>query len=525
MPLSWSSFFDAIAHPHHWPDEGEKITTSGTSRTAGSAFERVRNLVEYEEEHLLRRNAIRRMLRRRLDTPEANEEGVTRGLSLLRELVWAKYLPNGAVPLELAATIDTVLEKYDPLFSALPNNEMLADAQGWLLDVESTEIEYLLQPPRAAEALGNLMFATLKEHMEWKGDTLPEPHLREFLLFVAVHRVLLKSNLATLRYRLFSLYVPDWATQTADSVASTVSPKLSALMSGVDTLLNHEHADALGRFVRRYTFVFWVLEDVAREAGSGAEALFEKPDALAKAVAVAAEKRYRAFGLRTRRTVVRAVIFLFLTKMFLALLLELPYDLFVLGHILWLPLAINVVFHPTFLALIGSTVRIPKAQNTKRLQEWAQVVLTGEGDLHAVFRVRTASPILSRVFNWLYACTYAVTYGVIAWVLAVGLQFTGISIALFLFFFSLVTFFGIKIRQSVRDVLVTEKQGGFIGSLFDALLLPLVRVGHWVSLRAPKVNVFLFFLDFVVEAPLKMAIDLVEGWIAFMREKKEEVGG
>jgi hypothetical protein len=525
MPLSWSSFFQAIAHPHKWPEEGERITTSVTSRTAGSAFERVRNLVEYEEEHLLRRNAIRRMLRRRLDTPEVDEEGVTRGLSLLRELIWAKYLPNSAVPLDLASGMDAVLLKYDPLFAALPKGEALSQAENWLLDIESTEIEYLLQPPRAAEALGTLMFATLKEQMEWKGEGLPEAHLREFLLFIAVHRALLKSNLATLRYRVFSLYVPEWSTASAHMAAEQVAPKLPALMGGVDALLDHEHLDALTRFVRRYAFVFWVLEDVAREAGAGAEALFEKPEALSKAVATAAEKRYKVFSLRLRRTVLRAVVFLFLTKMLLALLLELPYDLFVLGHVLWIPLAINVVFHPFFLVLIGSTVHIPKESNTKRLQELVRVAVTGEGDLHAVFRVRSSSVWLARVFNWLYACTYAVSYGVIAWVLALWGNFTGLSIGLFLFFFSLVTFFGIKIRQSAREILVVERQGSFFGSVFDAFLLPLVRVGHWVSLRAPKVNIFLFFLDFVVEAPLKMAIDVAEGWMAFLREKKEEIEG
>jgi hypothetical protein len=30
-------------------------------------------------------------------------------------------------------------------------------------------------------------------------------------------------------------------------------------------------------------------------------------------------------------------------------------------------------------------------------------------------------------------------------------------------------------------------------------------------------------MDFIIEAPFKMAIEVVESWIAFVREKKEDI--
>jgi hypothetical protein len=88
---------------------------------------------------------------------------------------------------------------------------------------------------------------------------------------------------------------------------------------------------------------------------------------------------------------------------------------------------------------------------------------------------------------------------------------------------SLVTFFGFKIRGSRRELVMVEGSGGLSSAVFDIFFLPIVRAGRWISLRAPRINILLFFFDFIIEAPFKAAIKLVEGWLAFLREKKEEI--
>ncbi|NQV11875.1 hypothetical protein HQ524_00780 [Candidatus Uhrbacteria bacterium] len=211
----------------------------------------------------------------------------------------------------------------------------------------------------------------------------------------------------------------------------------------------------------------------------------------------------------------------------MALVIEVPYELLFLGEISTIPLAINILFHPIFLAVIGMTVSIPKKKNTDLLFERIKGVMdpAQTRPLGIVFKVRKpwSQGVLGQFFTGLYALTYLLSYGLIAWFLIVVLNFNLVSALLFLFFFSVVTFFGIKIRQSVRDLLIVEKQGGVIGTIFDFFLMPVVRVGRWISLRAPKVNIFIFFLDFIVEAPFKLAIELAEAWIAFMRDQKEDL--
>ena len=221
---------------------------------------------------------------------------------------------------------------------------------------------------------------------------------------------------------------------------------------------------------------------------------------------------------------IRAVLFLFITKMLLALAIEFPYDLLISHETSQLPLAINIAFPPVLLTLIGLTIRIPGKQNIKNIQNGVRAVVFGSKDLKLVFKVKKPWGLNAAglLFNGLYALTFLFTYGIIAWWLSL-FGFNAVSTLIFLFFLYVVTFFGIRIRRSVRDVYLDTGKPTILGSVVDIFTLPIVRVGRWISLRAPRVNIFLFFMDFIIEAPFKMAIEVIESWVAFIREKKEEI--
>ncbi len=512
----------AVGADFSWGESAEVITVSKTSRTAGAAYERIRNAVDYEEEHLLRRNAVRRIVMRRVQAMDKHH--TTRGEALLTELIWAKYLPNKKVPLGTIGAIDTVLDRYDRLFEAIPKGDDRASYEEWLFDVLSTEIEYMLEPPRADEALAGFMFERVKRELVWEAEKL-ETSERDMLLYAAIYRALLKSNPATLRYRMLTLYFPHWTKATKEQVEE-VTGRLPALVRAIESHIQHPLADQLYRRLRRYVLVFWTIKDIIKEHPEDAAAILKDEDKRSKMVKRVAEARYERFRTRRTRTVAHAVLFLFLTKMLLALIIEVPYEYFFLDHIALVALTINILFHPVFLSVIGMTVTIPAKRNTDMLIKLVgNVIVDKDPALNIVFKVRKpwTQGFLGQFFTVIYTLTYLFSYGVIAWFLASVLSFNVVSVALFLFFFSLVTFFGIKIRQSVQELLVVERQGSVIGTLFDFFLLPIVRAGRWISLRARKLNVFVFFLDYIAEAPIKLGIEMVESWTAFVKAQKEEL--
>lgn len=500
----------------------EVIEVSVPATTAAALYERFRNTLDYQEEHLLRRNAILRILKRYLgtDVSLASLAG-----DLLKELVWAQYLPNRKIPLSLVKKLEPVIAKYESLLHTAEQAKASREAAfNWVLDVLATEIETIVAPIPDEEALASFMYDEIRRRTDWDPRLPVKDDEKDLRLYIAVHHSLLKSNPATLRYRVLTLYYPDWSGPSNPALIEEISKNLLTVIRAVEHELQHPLTDRLSRMLRRRAGVFRVLGDALKDMVAKDPEGISDPEKFDEAVRHALDVRTANFKIRLRRTVGRAVIFLFLTKMLLALLLELPYDLFILGddaH--FYPLFVNILFPPLFLALISLTVVINKKRNAEDYV--GAIRALGIGADHPVLHLRVKHHIRNSgqlIFDVLYALLFVGVYGAIAF----GLQSIGfhwLSIGLFLFFLSLVTFFGIRIRQSTREIVASDARSGLLGTAFDILLLPIVRAGAWISNKISRVNVFIYFFDFIIEAPLKVAIEFIEGWLAFIREKKEEI--
>lgn len=499
----------------------ELIEVSAPVSTAAVLYEKVRSTIDYQEEHLLRRNAILRFLRRHLGSDASLQETAE---LLLKELVWAKYLPNKSIPTGFAGEIVPIFAKAGPLLAAADGMKGYQDkATDWVLDVLSTELEYKIVSHVKEEALVSFMYEEERMRMSWDKAVRVAPEERDLLLYVAIHKTLLVSNEATLRFRVLTLYYPNWSSGISAEEVATIAAGLPTILPAVERIVHHPMIEKLCIALRRKTGVFRVLSDIVTKQPEHVPELVEDPESMDEQVAKVLREHMSAFGGRLRRTVFRTVAFLFLTKMLLALILEVPYDYFILGATDFVPLGINIFFHPLFLALISLTVSLPEKKNVIDYQEAVRAILVGAD--HQLLHIRMKDDrrgALFTFFTFLYAVLFLAIYTAIGFVLS-GLGFSWLSTTLFLFFFSLVTFFGVKIRQSAKDIIVSDARSGFVGSFFDILMLPIVRMGRWLSANVAKINVFIYFFDFIVEAPFKVAIRVIESWFAFVREKKEEI--
>lgn len=504
------------------PKDEDVIKVSDTVSVAASSYETVRNTLEYDEEHLLRRNAIRRVLKRRLGETDSQKLAS----NLLKELVWAKYLPNKRVPTGKISETAEVLEKYKRMFETLEEDS--GEGQSlyqWLLDVLSTEIEYLIAPPCVDESLASYAYQMLKSRVSWETSLVVEKD-RDLQLYISVHRSVLKSNQATLRYRILTLYYPAWRTAKAnDPVVQEVALNIRKVVDSVDQQIHHKFADFVYRFVRRHSIVFHLIGDIAKDNPQAfSEAITgQDQNTIDTAIVSAVKERYSTFRARLNRTVVRAAFFLLLTKTILAVLVEYPYELFVLRTTDYLPLAVNILFPPLLLAVIGLSVRFSKKKNNEKILEESHAFLEIGEDMKFLLKKRAwGNGVLWAIFHLIYLFVFVAVVALIAWGLRL-FGFHALSIFFFLFFLSLVAYFGLRIRNTRREYLVIESVGGFFGILGDMLFLPIVRVGRWIAMRAPRINIFLFFFDFIIEAPFKATIDVIENWLAFLREKREEI--
>src|SRR3989338_1458318 len=132
--------------PHPSPDDFSKLTVSQTVSFVALVYERIRNVMEFKEEHMILRSAIERILKRRLTlNPDVKDEAE----NLLRELLWARYFDNESLGSEDIHNVQLILDRLIDLKRILipgrPGDEQEYLNQ-FLMDLVTCEIEETLKP-------------------------------------------------------------------------------------------------------------------------------------------------------------------------------------------------------------------------------------------------------------------------------------------------------------------------------------------------------------------------------------------
>lgn len=124
-------------------------------------------------------------------------------------------------------------------------------------------------------------------------------------------------------------------------------------------------------------------------------------------------------------------------------------------------------------------------------------------------------------FTVFYSITFIVTLTLIYEVLSL-MEFNIISMVVFVFFVSVVSFFSYRIRQIVNLYRLEEKEG-VLTPIVDFFFMPVLSLGKFFSSELSRLNFLIFVFDFLIEAPFKLIFEVIEEWISFVRKRKEEI--
>src|SRR3990167_6222460 len=114
-------------------------------------YEHIRTIVDWKEEHLMRRSAIIRKLKRRFLNLELNNFSEKEEIaeSLILELIRGGHFPNDNIEESKITNVKNVIDKYIfVLKNSLENKKGKAGLQfyNWLLEIAACEIEETLAP-------------------------------------------------------------------------------------------------------------------------------------------------------------------------------------------------------------------------------------------------------------------------------------------------------------------------------------------------------------------------------------------
>ena len=491
---------------------GAKIHIPEITSGAYFLYEQVRNAVEYREQHLFLRGAIERFLLRELKADET--EGI--GFDLVSELTKTRYLANDTITEDQVVYLDYIVGRYGAMQQIAlrtegAKQEIIAEAVVQLLSVE---LERALQPHPSEAAIVEFTYASFIRSADVVHDD-------QLALYAAVHKALLKSDIATIRYGVYSRAFPRWLADDAQLIDA--GKGFNDLLHSLTEETQGSGPHRMFRLVRRHIAPYLILREIIKTSAEGLEQLAHTPSVLMEKSRSVAELQYRIVSSRLRRSVVQAVIFLFITKVILGVVIEVPYELFVYGAIGYIPLAINLLFPPVYMAMVGLTIKVPGQRNTSKiLTDLKQIVYASETPISYVLSARGRRSKIRSTFNTFYGLSSLITLGAISF----GLHAAGFNLVsgiIFFVFLSTVSFFAYRIAYSVREYAVIDEDTGFFTSLSEFLLTPFIRTGQWLAEHYSKVNIFTSILDIIIETPFKTVLRIIEQWNAFLREKRDDV--
>lgn len=230
-------------------DEYTKLTVSQTVSFLALVYEKVRNAIEYREDHLIRRAAIERILKRRLSM---NIQGTNEGENVLRELMWARYVTNGSLGEIDIKAVQEIINRFLYIRSQIMqgrSGNARAYFSEFLYQLVTAEIEEFLTPAESQKEadFSYYIFQTLKEKVSIE-DIKEEQ--KDAILFIAIEKAYRKSDQAYQRYHMFRLFYKPLYEYTQEEIEDLV-PKLADVFSRIDNLIANTIVEKIVRFIRK----------------------------------------------------------------------------------------------------------------------------------------------------------------------------------------------------------------------------------------------------------------------------------
>jgi hypothetical protein len=507
---------DSLEEKNHNPHEERRITVNPIVTKFASWYEKLRNAMEFREDEVILRATIERVLKRRL---LLGGNGKTTAKPLVKELLWARYLPDNDIGESVVSQIEEVIDLYLQLRLKVIAMHKFPEAEinDWTYDLMSADIQYILNPKRPKELMANFMFHVLKDDVAVEDE---KDETKNAQVFMAVRKAFARDDLAFLRYHMFSQYFGRLTPKTLEFTAQH-------FVQGYEEIkrqMNYVHRDKIYTYVKRRTAAFFIFDDILQSKKDNLKSLLENEEELKEAVVEACDVRYKGITDRVRRAIIRSFIFILITKLGFAFFVEGTYETLVYGEIHWNSIIINTTVPPMLMVIVGLFIRAPGQDNSERIFKYISQLLYENdpvlGNKLMISKAKADHGFMT-AFNILWLTGFIISFGSLILILT-NFGFNPVSQFIFLFFLAIVSFLAYRISLLANVYRVGEKQG--LGTFFvDFLFMPIIRVGRRLTQSIAQVNIFLMLFDFFIEAPFKFIFAFFDQWFYYLHTKSEEL--
>jgi hypothetical protein len=499
-------------------------------------YEKIRKVVDWQEDNVLRRRAIERILKRLLfakdlripiyKQPEVDSLAET----ITTELVRGGHLPNDEVPKESISVVSKSLTKYQYFLTQSSRNSPLsikkqANFYTFILEIAACEIEEILVKPIREYALLDAMTKMMESRINLSPTVGLTKNEKEQQIYIAVCRTLFNLDDAFIAYRLLNFRFPDWKDLSDEALPARLNEVID-FWNNLENILRHPLAKNFNRICDQNDTVFSLLNDFLEEAKNKPEKIIptiEDRKKFKQKISQLYDKRYNTLKKRLFRLGIFSTLSVFLSNWFTFFIVEVPLAKFFYEEFSLFTAFIDFIIPTIVMFLLVMIIRAPSEKNREHVLKVVEsFVYKGEKKKFYEIEIGKNREVLSKTFYvtiYLFM-TLSVFTVVGASFYVAGLPLT--SVIFDTFTISLTVFAAVGIRNKSKELNVDDKTS-FYEFLLDMIFVPIANVGSFFASKWKEYNVFAILFNFIIETPFALVLDTIEGWSQFLKDNKASI--
>ena len=513
------------------------IHVDEVAKKVAAFYEQVRTIVDWKEEHLMRRAAIIRKLKRKFFDLQLNNFSGTENIaeSLVLELIRGGHFPNDKIEESKIKDVQKIIDKYIFILKNNPENKTGKaglNFYNWLIEVAACEIEDTLAPAIKEMSLINYMFESMKEKIK-VSDKIFESGLlkkedKDIQIYIAVCLSLFKLDKPIISYNLIKYKYPGWQ-KADDKLIARISENAFKIWHEIENDLLNPLANKFYGICEKYDTPYLLMGDVlSMDSEEGSEERPEKkildPSVLEVLIKDAYSKRLSTLKSRISRAAIYSTISIFVTKVLSLILLEVLIEK-ALGNKINTPLLVADVLIPTLLMfMIVASIRQPSKKNLNLVtMETMKIAYKKEGADTYEIKMGRKKGITMKVFlSLIYVLSAFITFGAIYYILNY-FNFPITSIVIDIIFIAVILFAGTAVSKRAQELTMEDEKEGFLSFLSDVFFLPVQGLGRWISNKWKRYNALAALFNALIDMPFSVFVEFLEKWRYFIKDKKEEI--
>lgn len=501
-------------------------------------YEKVRRVIDWKEENLVRRTAIERILKRRLISeisgisilPNLDPAKIAEPITL--EIIRTGYFENGKIPESRIKNVEEILRKYLFILENSPYSKESALAiktkvqfYNWIMEIAACEMDETLDYSYRENLLIDFMTESIYENLTLIPEDVLSDEDKFIQIYISVPKALYGLDDAIIQYSILKRRFPEFKGYDREFTFE-FSKNIQEIWDQCKKDMNHPKRGEFQKLCEKYDAVYTIISDVMKvleKEKNEIEKSLQNKETFTALIEQVYKKRVETLKKRLFRSAIYSTLSIFVASGASLFIFEYPVAKFFYGRFSPLALVADITIPTALMFLLVGIIKPPAKENMEVVvKETLKVTYKSEENVPYVIKLnKKVHKFFSIVYTLIYLAGGFGSLYFIYWIFKiVGTPLTSLYINTANI--AVIVFAAMAIRQKSREITIKDR-GSILEFILDFFSIPLARIGGWLSKKWKEFNFVSVFFSTLVDTPFSSFIEILEGWRNYIKDKQAEI--